>query len=97
MAVRAGTRSAVCISAQGLFQVGACPQYVAPLTVCESRPTTRAAGQPPKEHAMATVTWIGFGQMGRPMGTDLRAAGPTVRGRDLASDADFAQLVGGVR
>jgi 3-hydroxyisobutyrate dehydrogenase-like beta-hydroxyacid dehydrogenase len=46
---------------------------------------------------MATVTWIGFGQMGRPMVTDLRAAGPTVRGMDLASDAEFAQLMGGVR
>jgi len=46
---------------------------------------------------MAAVTWIRFGRTGRPMGTDLRAAGPTVRGMEIASDAGFAQLVGGVR
>jgi hypothetical protein len=31
------------------------------------------------------------------MGSDLPAAGPTVRGMEIASDAEFAQLVGGVR
>jgi 3-hydroxyisobutyrate dehydrogenase-like beta-hydroxyacid dehydrogenase len=46
---------------------------------------------------MAPVTWIRFGRMGWPMVTDLRAAGRTVRGMENASDAEFTQLVGGVR
>jgi 3-hydroxyisobutyrate dehydrogenase len=46
---------------------------------------------------MATVTWIGFGQMGRAMVTDLLAAGHTVRGMEISSDAELAQLVGGER
>jgi 3-hydroxyisobutyrate dehydrogenase-like beta-hydroxyacid dehydrogenase len=46
---------------------------------------------------MATVTWIGFGQMGRPMVTDLRAAGHTGRGMEISSDAELDQLVGGGR
>jgi 3-hydroxyisobutyrate dehydrogenase len=36
---------------------------------------------------MATVTWIGLGQMGRPMATNLLAAGHTVRGMEIDPDA----------
>jgi hypothetical protein len=46
---------------------------------------------------MATVTWIRFVQIGRPLVTDLRAAGHTARGMEIASDAELAQLVGGGR
>jgi hypothetical protein len=35
--------------------------------------------------------------MDPPHVTDLRAASPSVRAADIASDAEFAQLVGGVR
>ncbi|WP_222262883.1 hypothetical protein [Modestobacter marinus] len=46
---------------------------------------------------MAPVTWIGFGQLGWPTVTDLWAAGRTAPGMEIASDVEFAQLVGGVR
>jgi hypothetical protein len=72
--------------------------YVAWLTLATySSRTTEVRQATDKEHTMAPVTWNRFGRTGRPMGTDLRAAGPTVRSMEIASDAEFTQLVGGVR
>jgi 3-hydroxyisobutyrate dehydrogenase-like beta-hydroxyacid dehydrogenase len=44
---------------------------------------------------MATVTRIGFGQMGRPITTGLPAAGQPIGCMEIASVAEFARPTGG--
>lgn len=45
---------------------------------------------------MATIAWIGLGNMGGPMTANLVAAGHTVRGYDLSEQALQAAVAGGV-
>lgn len=45
---------------------------------------------------MATIAWIGLGNMGGPMTANLVAAGHTVRGYDLSEEALQAATAGGV-
>lgn len=45
---------------------------------------------------MATIGWIGLGNMGRPMTRNLVAAGHTVTGFDVVADAVTAAAEDGI-